>query len=351
MITLSHVSKTFLTKSGKVDAVKDVSLQIEQGDIFGIIGFSGAGKSTLVRCINLLETPTSGTVVVGNIPLMSNGIPLESSLLRKARKKIGMIFQQFNLFPARTVFENIAYPLKMEGRSKEEIQDRVRFLLDLVELPDKEYAYPSQLSGGQKQRIAIARALANNPGVLLCDEATSALDPQTTHSILALLKKLNRELDLTIVVITHEMSVVKSICNRVAIMESGCVVEQGDVLEVFSQPKQAVTKAFTGSTSNLNQIYDILENNPEVLNLEPSQWILRLTYREGSVSQAVISDISIQYGVKVSIILADVEMVQQSLIGGIVGIFSGTREQISQAVDSLAKQDILVEVIRDADAH
>ena len=234
MIELSHISKEFVSGKRTVHAVQDVSLTIDKGEIFGIIGFSGAGKSTLVRCINLLERPTSGKVIVDGQDMLS----LSAKELRQARKKIGMIFQHFNLMPSRTVFSNVAYPLQGQGLSKQAIQNKVRKLLKLVDIADKETAYPSQLSGGQKQRVAIARALANDPKVLLCDEATSALDPQTTKAILTLLKDLNQKLNLTIVMITHEMAVVKEICDHVAIMEHGQVVEQGEVFSLFADPKQ-----------------------------------------------------------------------------------------------------------------
>ena len=218
MIYLKNICKTFIDDNKKeVHAVNDVSLTINDGDIFGIIGFSGAGKSTLVRCINLLERPTSGTVEVDGKDLTK----LSEKELRESRKKIGMIFQHFNLFPSRTIFGNVAFPLQGSGLSKEEIAAKVRNLLELVGISEKENAYPSQLSGGQKQRVAIARALANDPDILLCDEATSALDPQTTKAILDLLKDLNKKLGITIVVITHEMAVVKEICNKVAVMEKG----------------------------------------------------------------------------------------------------------------------------------
>ena len=227
MITLEHVSKTFTTKSGYVHAVKDVSLQINEGEIYGIIGFSGAGKSTLVRCINLLERPQEGKVIVDGKDLLS----LDSAQLRSTRKKIGMIFQHFNLMRLRTVAQNVAFPLKKSGLSKEEIHRKVQELLALVDLSEKANVYPSQLSGGQKQRVAIARALANDPKVLLCDEATSALDPQTTHSILKLIKDINQKLHLTVVLITHEMGVVKEICDRVAVMEDGRIVEEGSIVD------------------------------------------------------------------------------------------------------------------------
>ena len=236
MIKLKQVSKTFDTKSGNVHAVKDVNLEIQDGEIFGIIGFSGAGKSTLVRCINLLERPTQGRVLIDEVDLMD----LDEKKLREVRKKIGMIFQHFNLMRSRTVYQNIEFPLKKTKLTKNEREEKIASLLELVGLTDKRDAYPSQLSGGQKQRVAIARALANDPKVLLCDEATSALDPQTTQSILKLLKKVNEEMGITIVLITHEMAVIEAICDRVAIIDHSHIAEVGKVSEIFSGPKSDI---------------------------------------------------------------------------------------------------------------
>ena len=249
MIKLSHISKEFVSGKRTVHAVQDVSLTIDKGEIFGMIGFSGAGKSTLVRCINLLERPISGKVIVDGQDMLS----LSAKELRQARKKIGMIFQHFNLMPSRTVAGNVAYPLRGSGLSKQQIAKKVQRLLDLVGIGDKAEAYPKQLSGGQKQRVAIARALANDPNVLLCDEATSALDPQTTKAILQLLKHLNETLGITVVIITHEMAVVKEICHRVAVMEHGKVVESGEVFNIFANPREDITKNFIHTTSNLRQ--------------------------------------------------------------------------------------------------
>ena len=249
MIRLENVSKTFTDSNKEVHAVNNVSLTINDGDIFGIIGFSGAGKSTLVRCINLLEKPTEGKVFVDDAEITA----LSGKELRKARKKIGMIFQHFNLMPSRTIFGNVAYPLRGSGLSKEEIKEKVHHLLELVGISEKENAFSGQLSGGQKQRVAIARALANDPNILLCDETTSALDPQTTKSILKLLQQLNQTLGITVVVITHEMAVVKEICNRVAVMDHGDVVEEGEVFHVFASPKEPLTRSFIKTTSNLQK--------------------------------------------------------------------------------------------------
>ena len=285
MIEFTHVSKDFGSGEKMVRAVRDVSLTIQDGEIFGIIGFSGAGKSTLVRCINLLERPTNGTVVVDGKEMTA----LSPKELRLARRKIGMIFQHFNLMPSRTVFGNVAYPLQGQGLSKQAIQNKVRKLLKLVDIADKETAYPSQLSGGQKQRVAIARALANDPKVLLCDEATSALDPQTTKAILTLLKDLNQKLNLTIVMITHEMAVVKEICDHVAIMEHGQVVEQGEVFSLFADPKQPITQNFIRTTSYLQKIEELIAEGSPVVQLQPGEVIVRLSYIQKNVSEPLIS--------------------------------------------------------------
>lgn len=238
MIRLEHITKTFQTKETNLHAVNDVSLTIDQGNIFGIIGFSGAGKSTLVRCINLLEVPSKGKVWICN----TNLLELSEEELRKERQKMGMIFQHFNLLAQRTVLDNVTFPLEIMGKKKAQAREKARELLKLVGLEDKESSYPAQLSGGQKQRVAIARALATDPDILLCDEATSALDPITTSNILSLLKEINEKLGLTIVIITHQMEVVKQICHKVAIMEEGKVVEEGLVSQVFTTPKSEVTK-------------------------------------------------------------------------------------------------------------
>ncbi len=264
MIELSHISKEFVSGKRTVHAVQDVSLTIDKGEIFGIIGFSGAGKSTLVRCINLLERPASGKVIVDGQDMLS----LSAKELRQARKKIGMIFQHFNLMPSRTVAGNVAYPLRGSGLSKQQIAEKVQRLLDLVGIGDKAEAYPKQLSGGQKQRVAIARALANDPNVLLCDEATSALDPQTTKAILQLLKHLNETLGITVVIITHEMAVVKEICHRVAVMEHGKVVESGEVFNIFANPREDITKNFIHTTSNLRKIEELIAEDSPVVKLQ-----------------------------------------------------------------------------------
>ena len=344
MIILENVSKTFQINTGQVEAVKDVSLRIEQGEIHGIIGFSGAGKSTLVRCINLLERPTSGRVFLDDIELTK----LSERDLRKTRKKIGMIFQQFNLFASRTVFQNIAYPLKNSGLSKAQIRERVHDLLALVDLEEKETAYPSQLSGGQKQRVAIARALANNPKLLLCDEATSALDPQTTLSILNLLKKLNIQLGITIVIITHEMHVIKEVCQNVSIMEHGFVVESGDVFTIFAKPQQKITQEFINTTSNLSKINALIEENSEIARLKPGECLLKFIYIERCKSESLVSTISRQFNIDVNILFGNLEFIGDAQLGGLVSIVSGETKNIDQAIQYLRNKNVGVEVLLDA---
>ena len=344
MIELTHISKNFASGGRTVHAVQDVSLSIGKGEIFGIIGFSGAGKSTLVRCINLLERPTSGSVTVDGKEMTA----LSARELRQARKKIGMIFQHFNLMPSRTVFGNVAYPLRGSGLSREQIADKVHRLLELVGIGDKAEAYPKQLSGGQKQRVAIARALANDPNVLLCDEATSALDPQTTKAILRLLKNLNEKLGITVVIITHEMAVVKEICDRVAVMEHGRVVEQGEVFNVFADPRQEITRSFIHTTSNLRKIEELIEEDSPVVQLKPGELIVRLSYIQRNVSEPLISTVSRKYDITLNIIFSDIAIVQNAPIGGTVAIISGERAQITQAMQYLSEKNVGVEVIRDA---
>ena len=347
MIELVNIVKEFkVTGRGEaVHAVNDVSLTVEDGDIFGIIGFSGAGKSTLVRCINLLGRPSSGQVIIDGRDMMS----LSDKELREARKKIGMIFQHFNLMPSRTVEENVAFPLKGSGLTKNQIHEKVLKLLKLVEIDEKASVYPSQLSGGQKQRVAIARALANDPNILLCDEATSALDPQTTQSILQLIKKLNKELGLTVVVITHEMAVIKSICNKVAVMENGRVAESGDVFTIFTDPQQNITKNFIRTTSNVSKVYEFVENDAEVVRLKEGEVLAILHYRQPEdVSVPLISTASRRYEVNLNILFADVEIIDNKSIGDTVVILQGEAHNVSEAIRYLERHNLRVEVVKDA---
>ncbi len=342
MITLEHVSKTFTTKSGYVHAVRDVSLQIDEGEIYGIIGFSGAGKSTLVRCINLLERPEAGNVTVDGRELLK----LDASQLRESRKKIGMIFQHFNLMRLRTVAQNVAFPLKKSGLSKEEIACKVKELLELVDLSEKANVYPSQLSGGQKQRVAIARALANDPKVLLCDEATSALDPQTTHSILKLIKDINQKLNLTVVLITHEMGVVKEICDRVAVMEDGRIVEEGSIVDIFTHPQAKMTKSFIASTSTTDRIYDLIEEGHTLTELGEDEVIVSLKYDASNATQALISEISRTYDVDCNIIFGNIEVVKDTPIGTLIVVLKGDPEKRKAAFDCIKRHGVETEVIK-----
>lgn len=343
LIELKNVCKTFSEGNSQIEAVKDVNLTVYNGDIFGIIGFSGAGKSTLIRCINLLERPTEGQVWIDDKEITG----LQGKHLREARKKIGMIFQHFNLFPSRTIFDNVAYPLGDSRLSKEEIKEKVHHLLDLVGISDKANSYPSQLSGGQKQRVAIARALATDPSILLCDEATSALDPKTTRSILALLKELNKKLNLTIVLITHKMEVVREICNRVAILDKGQLIEESDIFSLFAKPQHDLTRSFINTTSNLHKVEQLISEELPLLNIEESELVVRLTYLEKTVSKPLISQLSKIYDVDFNIILADVEMIQGAPIGGTVAILSGQEKQLGLVLTALEKENVRVEVIKD----
>lgn len=343
IIELKNITKTFIQDKKTFNAVENASVSIEKGDIFGIIGFSGAGKSTLVRTINLLGRPTSGSVIVKGKDFLS----LLQKELREERKKIGMIFQHFNLLNSRNVFENVAFPLKRSGLSKEEIANKVHSLLKLVEIDEKSKNYPEQLSGGQKQRVAIARALANDPDILLCDEATSALDPTTTKSILKLLKKLKEKLGLTIVIITHQMEVIKEICDKVAVMENGRIVEQGDVFTIFATPKDEVTRRFIRSTSNLSKVEELIAEDSPVVHLEKDEKLVRFTYITKNVSEPLISAISRLYEVTINIIFAEIEIVQDAPIGGTVAIVSGEDAVIERALKHIKALDVGVEVLKE----
>lgn len=336
MINIEHLDKTYYLKNVDVHAVDDVSLHIESGQIYGVIGYSGAGKSTLVRCLNFLEIPDSGSIEIegfGKVSANQGSLDISQKKLRELRRSIGMIFQHFNLLDRSTVFDNVAYPLKYTGLSKKEIETRVDELLDLVDLADKKYVYPSQLSGGQKQRVAIARALSNNPKVLLSDEATSALDPDATESILKLLRDLNKRLGITIILITHEMSVIKSIANRVAVMENGKVVEEGDVYDIFANPKEEITKKFINSSSSLSNITKLIENKTII----PTDCkLVKLTFTRDSVGSATISKISREY---------NVDVVNADALGGIIASIEGTKENVQRAVDFLHESNVKVEVI------
>lgn len=341
MIWLKGVRKVYENRQGSVEALKEINLHVEKGKIFGIIGYSGAGKSTLIRCINLLEKPTSGQVIVNNKELTK----LSEKDLRESRKKIGMIFQHFNLMSSRNVFQNVAYPLKGSTYSKEEKKQKVLSLLQLVGLSDKVSAYPSQLSGGQKQRVAIARALANDPQVLLCDEATSALDPQTTASILKLLKEINVKLNLTIVIITHQMDVVKEICHEVAVMEFGTIVEQGNIIDIFTKPKAEITKDFISTVFHYDKIYDFLENKEFVEELTEGETIAKISFVGQKTGQAFISKVSRKFKIDASILFGNIEIIQQIPIGNLIVKLTGSKEGVTESIKYLEDNSINVEVI------
>ena len=339
MIELKRISKIFPTADGDFQALTDVDLTIPTGDIFGIVGMSGAGKSTLVRCINLLERPTSGQVLIDGL-LEENGravdlCTLSAAQLRRARRGISMIFQQFNLLMQRTCLDNICFPMEIAGVSKAQARQRARELLDTVGLPDKADAYPSQLSGGQKQRIAIARALASDPKILLCDEATSALDPTTTRSILRLIQDINRRLGITVVVITHEMAVVEDICTHVAILEHGHMVETGSVAEVFSNPKTEAGRRL---------VY------PEGVQIDqlPPAGVVRIAFNGGSSYEPLIASLAIDCGVKVNILGADTRNVNGQAFGTMLLGLPEDQNEAAKAMSYLkAQKDVTVEEVHD----
>ena len=342
MIQFRNVSKTFQTKKQTVQALKNINLTIRDGDIFGIIGYSGAGKSTLLRCINQLERPSEGDVIVNGIKLNA----LNERELRRERKKIGMIFQHFNLMRSRNVYQNIAFPLKGTSLSKKEQEAKIIELLELVSLSDKRDAYPSQLSGGQKQRVAIARALASDPDILLCDEATSALDPQTTKSILKLLKQVNERLGITIVLITHEMAVVKEICNRIAVMENGHIVEEGTILDIFTHPQHATSKSFIDTVSSMSRIHEMMEEEHACMALKEGQWLVKLCYDAESTNKALLSEISRIFQVDANIIYGNVEVIQNVGLGNLAVILEGTEKAVKEAIQYLENHAVKVEVLK-----
>jgi len=326
MVELVNISKTFTSKGNTTHALSDVSLTIPSGQIFGVIGSSGAGKSTLIRCVNLLERPDTGAVIING----QNFMQLNQRNLNLKRREIGMIFQYFNLFSSRTVFDNIAFPLELIGMPSAKIQERVNELLKLVGLENKSTDFPAKLSGGQKQRVAIARALANNPSVLLCDEATSALDPSTTKSILQLLKSINQQLNLTILLITHEMDVIKNICDRVAILEHGALVEEGTVEQIFTSPQHAVTKQFIQSSFHADLPLVIQSR----LRLQGSP-VVKLFISGHEQQRSIISDLQRLYGVDAKLITAQIEYIGDTNFGLLFMELHGTDSAIAESLDYL----------------
>jgi D-methionine transport system ATP-binding protein len=338
VISIKNVKKIYSSKSGNVMAVDNVNIEIKDGEIFGVIGYSGAGKSTLIRMLNGLELPTEGTVTVAD-KIVST---IKGSELRKARQEISMIFQHFNLLWSRTVRENIAFPLEIAGIPKEERLKRVDELIKLVGLEGREDAYPSQLSGGQKQRVGIARALANNPKVLLCDEATSALDPQTTDSILDLLVDINQRLGITIVLITHEMHVIRKICHRVAVMENGRIVEQGDVLNVFRNPKQPITKRFVKQITEPEETKETIEH---LLSHYPNGKIVKLTFVGDAAEQPIITNIIRNFDLSINILQGKISQTQNGSYGTLFIHIEGKEEEMERAISYIRQQQVEAEVM------
>lgn len=342
MIKLVQIVKTYESEAGEVQALKGIDLKIEHGEIYGIIGLSGAGKSTLVRCINMLERPTSGKVFVDGKDLTM----MTDNELRNMRKQIGMIFQHFNLLSSATVYDNVAFPLRLANVDESKIKSKVNELLSLVSLSDKAMQYPSQLSGGQKQRVGIARALASEPKVLLCDEATSALDPQTTRSILDLIQDINRKLKLTVVVITHEMQVIKDICDKVAVISNGVIAEQGSVVEVFTNPQQPITKEFISVLLSNELPIAFRGNRISSEKTKGSLLLLRLIFLGESADDPVIAKmIRAVDGIEVTLLFGNLDQIHGIPFGRMIIGLSGEDSVIDKAMNFLSKEDLKMEVI------
>jgi D-methionine transport system ATP-binding protein len=340
MITLNGIEKIYHTGNTVVHALKGITLNVEQGEIFGIIGRAGAGKSSLIRCINLLEYPDSGAIIVDSCNLTT----LSTKEVRQARRNIGMIFQHFNLLVSRTVFDNIALPLELARVPKSQIESTTRSLLTLTGLADKGHVYPTQLNDGQKQRVAIARALANQPKVLLCDEATAALDTTTAHAILQLLKDINARLNLTILLMTHDIEIIKSICNRVAVLHQGEIVEQGTVLEFFNNPKSEVGKELIKTSTSL-EIPATLRHRLSPHPTEKSHPVLRISFVGSSTQETLFAYVIEQFGVSINITQAHLETIQNDTVGIIVAEIMGEAEEMEKAIQFLEHKGLHIEVL------
>ncbi|WP_407272467.1 methionine ABC transporter ATP-binding protein [Radiobacillus sp. PE A8.2] len=343
MLVLEGIRKVY-GEGGEnpVEALKDINLEVKKGEIFGVVGYSGAGKSSLIRCVNLLEKPTSGKVKVNGIDLTK----LSPKKLRAERKKIGMIFQQFNLLHSKTAFGNVAMPLILEGYSKDEIEKKVTKLLSFVGLADKADHYPEQLSGGQKQRVGIARALATDPHVLLCDEATSALDPDTTNNVLELLKQVREELGITILLITHEMNVIRDICDRVAVLDGGVIVEQDTTINLFTEPKTAIARSFVRTVLN-----DALPEATlrKVLEKSASNSVYRILYKGESANDPLLSDVAKNFSVDINVIYGTITELQGQPFGNIIVELNGEASEITKVVDFIKGKKVTIkEVVPDA---
>ena len=345
VIELSHISVFFNQDGRTLKAVNDVSLDVEKGDIYGVVGYSGAGKSTLVRVINLLQRPTSGKVVVNGETLFEKNdqitTVIDAKKLRPKRREIGMIFQHFNLLDEKTVIQNVAFALKHRKLKEKQIAAKAQELLDLVGLGDRGQAYPAQLSGGQQQRVAIARALANDPEILISDEATSALDPKNTVQILELLKRLNRELNLTVVLITHEMDAVKRIANKVAVMSAGQIVERGTLLDIFTNAQFPLTKKLVGTESDSQKAIAILKNDHAFDN-QADQSILHLTYRGASISEPVTTKLYEDFSVETSIVYGNVDVLRDTPVGTLFVVMTGAEPDRQRAIQYLKAHNVTV---------
>lgn len=341
MITLSSVKKSYKSAEGEVTALKGVDLSIERGEIYGIIGLSGAGKSTLIRCINMLERPTEGKVIVDGKDLTT----LSEADLRKERKGIGMIFQHFNLLSSATVYDNVAFPLRLANADDETIRKKVEPLLALVGLADKAQQYPAQLSGGQKQRVGIARALAAGPKVLLSDEATSALDPQTTKSILQLIADINKKLGLTVVIITHEMQVIKDVCDKVAVIADGVIAEKGSVVDIFTKPQNPITREFVSTLLSNDLPINYREKELLQAPVEGGELLLRLTFLGERADDPVIADVIRRFPIEVSILYGTLDQIQSLPYGRMIVGVKGEQAEIDRALAYLDTRDLKKEVL------
>lgn len=345
IISLEHIDITFHQKKRVIEAVKDVSVAINKGDIYGIVGYSGAGKSTLVRVINLLQVPTAGKVTVaGDVLFDQNEVSFKGAALRQKRQEIGMIFQHFNLMSQKNVRDNVAFALKHSQLSKEEKAKKVEDLLRLVGLEDRSENYPSQLSGGQKQRVAIARALANDPKILISDESTSALDPKTTKQILSLLQDLNKKLGLTVVMITHEMQIVKDICNRVAVMQNGHLIEEGSVLDIFANPKEELTQDFIKTATGIDEALEKINQQEAVENLAADDYLVHLRYAGDSTDEPLLNAIYREFQVTANILYANIEILDHTPVGEMIVVLSG--QQVSEALKAIEKSGVSVAILK-----
>lgn len=346
IIKLDQIDVTFHQKKRTITAVKDVTIHIQEGDTYGIVGYSGAGKSTLVRVINLLQKPSAGKITIDDDVIFDGKVTLTAEQLRRKRQDIGMIFQHFNLMSQKTAEENVAFALKHSGLSKEEKKAKVAKLLDLVGLADRAENYPSQLSGGQKQRVAIARALANDPKILISDESTSALDPKTTKQILALLQDLNQKLGLTVVLITHEMQIVKDIANRVAVMQDGHLIEEGSVLEIFSDPKQPLTQDFISTATGIDEAMAKIEKQEIVEHLSENSLLVQLKYAGASTDEPLLNELYKHYQVMANILYGNIEILDGTPVGELVVVLSGEKAALAGAQEAIRQAGVQLKVLK-----